>query len=193
MAPSPFHEELSKVLGDIVEQAGDILERATKGLQSVRLKRPEEPPNTGLEADCAFYIGESVDGFIAAVKEGHGEGQFFLEQHPPDLVVEVELTHADIGKAERYGQIGVREIWRLSARKDSNNYRLEFYALHPTNPPELLDVSRTLPSLRPQDVVNAMDGVRFGRTAQERRKAVTRVLRQRDALRIRDQQAAYAH
>ena len=193
MAPSPFHEELSKVLGDIVEQAGDILERATKGLQSVRLKRPEEPPNTGLEADCAFYIGESVDGFIAAIKEGQAEGQVFLEQRPPELVVEVELTQADVGKAKRYGQIGVRELWRLSARKDSNNYRLDFYALHATNPPRLLDVSFTLPGLRPQDVVSAVDGVRFGRTARERRKAITRALRQRGALRIREQQAAHAH
>ena len=192
MSPSRLHEELSKVLGDIVEQAGDVLERATKGLQSVRLKRPEEPPGTGLEADCAFYIGESVARFLDAILEGDAEAQAYLEARPPDLVVEVELTHADAGKAERYGQIGVREFWRLRARKNSDEFGLDFYALHPANPPQRLEASSVLPRLHPDEVVGSINRVRHGLTRAERSEAVSRELRKRGALRIREQQAVYA-
>ena len=52
--------------------------------------------------------------------------QRFIERTAPDLVVEVEITHADESKIERYAELGVRELWRLHGRADSRTLRVEF-------------------------------------------------------------------
>ena len=59
-----------------------------------------------MEPDCAFYVGERARGCYAALEA-------CFERTAPDLVVEVEITSADAGKAERYGEMGVRELWRM--------------------------------------------------------------------------------
>ena len=67
----------------------------------------------------------------AAILEGKAPADAFVERTAPDLVVEVEITNADEGKAERYAQIGVRELWRLHGSKESWDLRAEFLALRP--------------------------------------------------------------
>ena len=52
-----------------------------------------------MEPDCTFYIGERADGFLTALTEGEAAADEYLEHTAPDLVVEVELTNADAGKA----------------------------------------------------------------------------------------------
>ena len=121
MSPSRLHEDLSRIFDDIVDEAADRLGRASKPLRSIRLRGRGEPPGTGMEPDCTFYVGERADGYQTALMEGEAAADAFLESTAPDLVVEVELTNADAGKVERYGQMGVREIWRLHGRKGSNS------------------------------------------------------------------------
>ena len=58
MAPSRLHEDLARILDIVVDAAGSILAGAVDGLRSTRLRRPSDPPGTGIEPDCAFYIGE---------------------------------------------------------------------------------------------------------------------------------------
>jgi Uma2 family endonuclease len=59
----------------------------------------------GTEPDTAFYIqnqplikGRKVD---------------FSQDPPPDLVVEVDITHTDIAKNQFYASLGVPEFWRF--------------------------------------------------------------------------------
>ena len=67
-----------------------------------------------MEPDCAFYVGERAIGYLAALVGGEEAADAYIERTAPDLVVEVELTSADVGKAERYGEMmGVRELARL--------------------------------------------------------------------------------
>ena len=112
----------------------------------------------------------------------------------PDLVVETEITNADAGKAERYGELGVRELWRLQGRKDSRELRAEFLELSSGNAPRALDVSHVLEGLTPSDVCEAVDGVRLSLTSDERREAVTRIVRrrQRSSVRVREEEGAYS-
>ncbi|MEM8604605.1 MAG: Uma2 family endonuclease [Cyanobacteria bacterium P01_H01_bin.121] len=63
----------------------------------------------GSEPDCAYYIqnqplvtGRNVD---------------FAQDPPPDLVVEVDITHTDINKNRLYASIGVPEFWRYNGRE----------------------------------------------------------------------------
>ena len=66
-----------------------------------------------MEPDCAFYVGKRAREYREALIEGEAAATAFVEQSAPDLVVEVEITSADEGKVERYGEMGVRELWRL--------------------------------------------------------------------------------
>ena len=192
MSPSRLHEDLSRIFDDIVDEAADGLGRASKPLRSTRLRGRGEPPGTGMEPDCTFYVGERADDYQAALMEGEAAADAFLESTAPDLVVEVELTNADAGKVERYGQMGVRELWRLHGRKGSRELRADFLALRPEGAPRPLDASRVLEGLTPADVCEAVEGVRSSRTRAERTEAVARVVRRRGALRVSEDEAPYA-
>ena len=160
MSPSFPHEDLATILDSIVDAAGSLIAGATKGLRSTRLRGRDEPPGTGMEPDCAFYVGDRAKGYFAALGEGDEAEAAFVERTAPDLVVEVEITHADEGKAERYGDMGVRELWRLHGRKGTRELRAEFLALQPGMEPRMLDTSPVLEGLTPDDVCEAVEGVR---------------------------------
>lgn len=36
---------------------------------------------------------------------------------PPDLVVEIDITHTDINKLQLYASLGVPEFWRYNSRQ----------------------------------------------------------------------------
>ena len=193
MAPSHPHEDLTKILDDVVDAAGSAIAGATKGIRSTRLRGQDEPPGTGMEPDCTFYVGERARGYYAALAEGDAALEAYVERIAPDLVVEVEITHADAGKAERYGEMGVRELWRLHGRKGTRELRAEFLALGPGSAPRNLDASVVLEGLTPDDVCEAVEGVRFGQTHDERARAVARIVlrRQGGSVRVREEAAPY--
>ena len=193
MAPSFPHEDLSVILDDIVDVAGSIITGATKGIRSTRLRGQGEPPGTGMEPDCAFYVGERARGYYAARAEGRAVLEAWVERTAPDLVVEVEITPADVGKAERYGQMGVRELWRLHGRKGTRELRAEFLALGPGTAPRRLDASEVLEGLTPDDVCEAVEEVGASRTRDEQTEAVARIVRRRQgSVRVREEEAAYS-
>ena len=195
MSPSYPHEDLSKIVDDIVDAAGSLIDGVTKGLRSTRLRRPSEPPGTGMEPDCAFYVGDRARDYFAALDEGDEAEAAFVERTAPDLVVEVEITNADEGKAARYGEMGVREMWRLRGRKGTKELRAEFLALQTGMEPRMLETSQVLEDLTPDDVCEAVERVRVGRNLDERREAVARIVRrrrQRASVRVREEEAEYA-
>ena len=194
MSPSRLHEDLTLILDDIVDIAGSMIARGSKGLRSTRLRGRGEPPGTGMEPDCAFYVGERARGYLGALREGNAEADAFLERTAPDLVVETEITHGDAGKAERYAQMGVQELWRLHGRQGTHELRAEFFELSSGNAPRALDISQVLEGLTPDDVCEAVDGVRFSLTNDERREAVARIVRrrQRTSVRVREEEGAYS-
>ena len=194
MSPSRPHEDLTGILDNVVDVAGSTLAGAARSLRSLRLRGQGEPPGTGMEPDCTFYVGDRARGYFAALREGEAAADAFVDHTAPDLVVEVEITRADEGKAERYGDMGVRELWRLHGRKGTRELRAELLALQPGMEPRLLDTSQVLEGLTPDDVCEAVDGVRFGRNIDERKEAVARIVRRRQhaSVRVREEQTAYA-
>ena len=193
MAPSRLHEDLSDILGDIVKDAGSTIAGAIKSIRSTRLRGRGEPPGTGMEPDCTFYVGERARGYYAALAEGEAMLDAYVERIAPDLVVEVEITHADAGKAERYGELGVRELWRLHGRKGTRELRAELLALRSGSAPRPLDASVVLEGLTPADVCEAVEGVRFSQTLAERMETVARIVRRRrqESVRVGEEEAPY--
>ena len=194
MAPSKRHEVLTGDFDDLVEAAGIILAGAVRKLRSPRLRGRGDPPGTGMEPDAAFYIGERARGFYAAREEGNAAMLAYLERTAPDLVVEVEITNARRSKAERYGEMEVREMWRPDGRKDAAELRAKFYALHPGRAPRRLDASEVIEELAPEDVCEALDSVQAGPTPDDRREAVARIIRRRQcsAVQVREKAASYS-
>jgi len=147
-----------------------------------------------MEPDCAFYVGDRARGYFGARRAGQVAAEVYVERVAPDLVVEVEITHADEGKAERYRDIGVRELWRLHGRKGTTELRVEFLSLDPERAPRMLDRSVVLEGLTPDDVCEAVEGVRFGETDDARRQVVARIVRRRQGMsrRVREDREAYS-
>lgn len=147
-----------------------------------------------MEPDCAFYVGERASGYRAALAESEAAAETFFERTPPDLVVEAEITSADENKVERYGKIGVRELWRLHGRQGSRDLRVELVALRPGQPSRPLAGSEVLGGLTPDDIREAVDAVRLTLTREERTAAVARIVRrrQRASVRVREEEAPYA-
>lgn len=60
----------------------------------------------GAEPDCAFYLQNQPK--VA------GRNVDFEIDPPPDLIVEVDITHTDIDKNQLYAAMGVPEFWRYN-------------------------------------------------------------------------------
>ena len=195
MAPSRLHDDLAGIFVDIVDIATGAFGRPSKGLLTTRLRGRGEPPGTGMEPDCAFYVGERATGYRAALVKGATQADAFLEHTAPDLVVEVEIINIDEGKIRRYGDIGVRELWRVHASRGSEELDADFLALEPGRPPRSLITSEVIGGLQPADVCEAVEGVRRGLTRDERTEAVARIVRRRklNIFRVRDEPAGEDH
>ena len=119
MTPSSAHERFSHTAGDVIQRGCELMGMRVVALLGTRWKQhPDDPDNTGMEADASFYIGAKAEGWYAARKDGRSAGEAFEAQTPPDLIVEVEWTNFDREKANRWGAIGVRELWRGERQGD---------------------------------------------------------------------------
>ena len=193
MSPSPLHERLTAIFDDIVDAAASALGRASAKFRSVRLRGEGEPAGTGLEPDCSFYIGDRARAYLRAETESEEAAQAFLERNGPDLVVEVEITHADEGKIARYADLGVREFWRLRGKRGEKALRADFLALRAGAQAQPLEASNVLPGLTPSDVRQAIEGVRGSGDIRKRIETVARIVRrrQRRSIRLREERAPY--
>ena len=99
------------------------------------------------------------------------------------------MTNVDEGKIRRYGDIGVRELWRIHASRGSEEIDADFLALDAGRPPRSLITSEVIEGLQPADVCEAVEGVRLGLTRDERTEAVASIVRRRkrNIFRVRDE------
>ena len=193
MSPSLLHAELTKAFESIVEGSAETLALAASGLRHTRLRRSKEPPGTGVESDVAFYLGKRARAYWAALDEGIAAADAFVERTGPDLVVEVEVTHADAGKVERYRDLGVREFWRVGGSRSRKEVEVAFLSLAAESGLKPIEASLLLPGLLPVDVCEAVEAVLRSRTPSDRGRVVARIVRRRQqqGLRVSEGRAEY--
>jgi Uma2 family endonuclease len=106
MTPSEPHENASDLIGDFIRILTEETGLNLKSMGSTTLNRPDL--NVGAEPDKCFYIkneplvrGKTVDLNV---------------DPPPDLIIEVDITHTDINKNFLYEKLNVPEFWRFNGR-----------------------------------------------------------------------------
>lgn len=141
MAISVEHEGIARLFGYLIQVLTEALNLSFVSRGSATLKLEQE--EAGKEPDDCFYIG-NLERII-------GKKRLDLEQDaPPDLAIEVDITHPTLSKFPIYARLGVSELWRY-ADEQVEFYRLEedFYVP--------ISTSDLFPFLTPAAVVEALE------------------------------------
>jgi Uma2 family endonuclease len=104
--PLEEHEFAVRLIECFLRTLVELMRMRIKTMGSTTMNYPQL--RKGAEPDSAYYIqnqplvkGRSVD---------------FSQDPPPDLVVEVDITHTDIAKNQFYSSLGVSEFWRFNGK-----------------------------------------------------------------------------
>lgn len=154
MAPSRLHERIAARVDKVAEGLGGGVPGGLRleQLRGTRWRDRKGPRGAGAEADCAFYVGETAEAYLRAEALGDAQADDFTEQHPPDLVVEINVYHTDEGKPVWYRRLGVRELWAVSAGKSPDWLEIEFLDLLAPSGPAASRESKVIPGAQPADV-----------------------------------------
>ncbi|MGB7416743.1 MAG: Uma2 family endonuclease [Thermosynechococcaceae cyanobacterium] len=102
--PLEIHEFLAWLIGRFIYILASELGMKLKTMGSTTLDR--EGLDRSSEPDAAYYIQNQP--LVA------GRDVDLEKDPPPDLVVEVDITHTDIDKLQLYASMGVPEFWRYN-------------------------------------------------------------------------------
>ena len=154
MSPSGGHETSSRDLDDFVGSVATLKGIKTAKLGATRWRRENDPKNTGLEADCSFYFGQKAVDCRQAYARSEAEGDAYTFKVPPDLVVEVGLTHESKEKYLSYRDKGVIEFWQLNFRRRAQRRIITatFLDLQAQPGPLEAETSLNLPGVTPAHV-----------------------------------------
>jgi Uma2 family endonuclease len=107
MTLSMEHEGLKAFLGAMVDALLQVWRIRAARRGSATLKRDEQ--RKGLEADLCYWIQHYEQ--MRVVK------RLDLNIHPPpDLVVEIDVTHSTVDREDIYQSLGVPEMWHYSTK-----------------------------------------------------------------------------
>jgi Uma2 family endonuclease len=104
MAPLEEHENSSILIDKLVCIATEETGLELKSLASTTLNRIDL--RVGAEPDQCYYIANEL-----LVR---GKTVDLQTDPPPDLVIEVDITHTNINKNTLYAAMGVPEFWRFN-------------------------------------------------------------------------------
>ena len=131
------HERGAHILSLLINVWAEERDVAVRGGGSTTFRRRDA--QRGLEPDRCFWIANQ-----ARVR---GRVRIDLRRDPPpDLVIEIDVTHSSVPRMPIYAALGVPEVWRL--RRGT----LSFNVLQPDGSYAAAPMSRALPPLRPDDL-----------------------------------------
>ena len=105
--PSPRHEMPNRVLSDLVMALCVECGMNARNVGSMTFKRA---PLQGCEPDTAYYLQNEP-----AIR---GQSAIDLASDPPpDLVIEIDITHPSLDKLPIYAGLRVPEVWRYDGEQ----------------------------------------------------------------------------
>src|SRR6185503_875081 len=125
MVTSYEHENVKHVLDMLVELLAAELEIDVEGAASTTFQR--EDLAQGFEPDACFYVQD------ASSIRGHKQIDLRVDP-PPELVIEIDISHASLNKFPIFAGLGIPEVWRYH-KQTLNILRLtgETYLLQETS------------------------------------------------------------
>lgn len=106
VSPSPPHEEDGFALAQVVVTVAEELDVDIRPMGSTTYRR--QALAKGFEADASFYVQN--DRFVLELDEVDPK-----VDPPPDLVIEIDVSHSSLDKLPIYAAMGVPEVWRRAA------------------------------------------------------------------------------
>lgn len=119
MVLSAKHEAIKHTMALLVEVLAEEMNVDVYGLGSTTFRR--EDLERGFEPDACFYIQQE-----SAVR-GKNEIDLTVDP-PPDLVIEIDITHPSLNKFPIFSALGIPEVWRYEGTRaaiyklEANNY-----------------------------------------------------------------------
>ena len=108
MVLSAEHERANRTLALLVEVLAEEMRIDVDNVGSNTFKR--ESLRKGFEPDTAFYI--------ASAPQVEGKQRIDLTiDPPPDLVIEIDITHCSLDKLPIFAAVGVPEVWRYTGAR----------------------------------------------------------------------------
>jgi Uma2 family endonuclease len=104
--PLELHEFSGRLIECFIRTLIELMGLRMKTMGSTTMNYPHL--KKGAEPDNAYYIQNQP-----LVK---GREVDFSQDPPPDLVVEVDISHTDIAKNQFYASLGVPEFWRFNGK-----------------------------------------------------------------------------
>ncbi len=104
--PLELHEFSGRLIERFIVTLIEVMGLKIKTMGSTTMNYPNL--KKGAEPDNAYYLQNQP-----LVK---GRKVDFSQDPPPDLVVEVDITHTDIAKNQFYSKLGVPEFWRFNGK-----------------------------------------------------------------------------
>lgn len=104
--PLEDHEFFGRLIERFISTLVELMGLRMKTMGSTTMHYPQR--KKGAEPNNAYYIQNQL-----LVK---GRNVDFSQDPPPDLVVEVDITHTDIAKNQFYSSLGVPEFWRFNGK-----------------------------------------------------------------------------
>lgn len=134
MSPLLRHELFVRLIGRLIETFTLELQIPLQSGGSTTFKR--EIKKRGLEPDECYWIQNAP---FMQTKKKHD----LASDPPPDLAIEVEITHSPLDRMDIYSSLGIPEVWRYDGAK------LLVYTLTENSSYESRSLSVALPSLLP--------------------------------------------
>ena len=107
MTLSPLHEHFSSLLGQFVEVLTEELQMPRRSAGSTTLKRKKRL--RGLEPDRSYYLANEP---LVRGKETLD----LRRDPPPDLGIEIDVTHSSLNRMAIYAALKVPEVWRFDGQ-----------------------------------------------------------------------------
>jgi Uma2 family endonuclease len=138
------HDWYGERLGQLVVALAEGLKIPWEDAGQATFRRKEM--NAGLEGDKTFYLGGNAE-----LMKGPRNIDLTV-QPPPDLAIEVEVSHSADAAMDAWGRLGVAEIWRFDPVSDE----FRFWLRQVDGSYSASDYSLAFPSLGEADVLDQM-------------------------------------
>lgn len=141
---SRLHDWFVEVLGQLVVVVANRLGLVWEQAGQATFRRRDLA--VGVEGDKTFYFGPNAERMRGPLNID------LVTQPPPDLAIEVEVSHPADAAMIAYGRLGVPEVWRYDVERET----LGFWRRRDDGTYEPMDRSVVLAPLEPNDVLEQL-------------------------------------